>query len=106
MVVRPWFGSTGDRYWNSTSTPRAPFGTVTLKAYTLTGSRCQASGWPLALTLRPANWLSAPLGPWLPGIHCGYSSVSLPGRAGMVWRTRKMFCAVSEASTFRTMVPG
>ena len=50
---------------------KAGAGTVKLKAYTLTGSRFHSSGWPLALTFKPANWLSAPLGPWLPGIHCG-----------------------------------
>jgi len=56
----------------------APGGTVTLSAYMLRGSRCQASGVPLARITSPIIVSSGPVGPCSPGIHFGNASVSGP----------------------------
>src|SRR6185312_14113318 len=98
--------SRGDRYWKSASRLVTPAGTSRWKAYTSYLSRFHATGLPLALIFRPASMATGPLGEWLPGIHSGYSRVSLPASTGMVSCTRKIPCRVSLASTWIAMVPG
>ena len=47
-------------------------------------SRRQEIVFPPAENFSPARSAIGPVGPWWPGIHCGYTSVSGPGFTGIV----------------------
>ena len=71
-----------------------------------TGSRCQGTGRPSAVRMRPAREARGPVGPWLPGSHLGNSKVSWPsGGTGIVSATWTMCWAVLVASTWSSIWP-
>ena len=90
MVMRPSSFSSGEVWRNRASSARAPSGSSTWKAWTSTGSRRQETGLPSTENFKSTSSASGPRGPWVPGSHCGNSSVirRVPAASGIVSTTR------------------
>src|ERR1700687_2784112 len=70
-----------------------------------TSSRRHVTGSPASRNVGPARWVMGPAGPWRPGSHFGYTSVSGPALTGKSRWTLRIPRGASRASTSTCAVP-